>query len=55
MTIKLHADVNRYGSIAERWPPIIILQDATQEQVDYFLTNGCYEAGCDDLFTEDPS
>ena len=47
--ITLKADVERYGSIAERWPPTIIIE-GTDEQIEHFLTHGCYEAGCDELF-----
>ena len=52
-TVTLYADVERYGSIAEGWPPVIILQDATLEQITYFLENGTFECGCDDLFTDE--
>ena len=51
MTITLKADIDRYGSIAERWPPTITVQDCSEKQLEYFLTHGLYEAGCTDLFT----
>ena len=37
--ITLKADVERYGSIAERWPPTIIIE-GTDEQIEHFLTHG---------------
>ena len=48
--VVLKADVERYGSIAKRWPPTIVLPDCTPEQLEYFMRNGLFEAGCDDLF-----
>lgn len=55
--VVLKADVKRYGSIAKRWPPTIILPDCTPEQLEYLLTHGLFEAGCDDLFVneDDPN
>jgi hypothetical protein len=53
MMITLVADVERYGPIAKRWPPKIILPDCTEEQLDYLLCYGLYETGCDDLYKKD--
>ena len=50
--VTLKADTPRYGSIAERWPHTIIIE-GTEAQIEHFLANGCYEAGCDDLFIEE--
>ena len=50
-TVTLEADIQRYGEIARRWPQKIVIT-GTPKQIEYFLTNGVYEAGCDDLFVD---
>lgn len=46
--ITLKTDVDRYDSIAKRWPEIIVLV-GSEAQIVYFLTHGMYEAGCMDI------
>ena len=52
ITVTIVADVKRYSSIAERWPPKIVLV-GTKAQIDHFMMHGIYEAGCDDLFVNE--
>lgn len=49
MIVTIRADVDRYGSIAERWPEMIVLNGST-EQIKHFMKYAMYEAGCTDLF-----
>lgn len=47
-TIHLTPDVDRYGTIAKRWPEKISITGSL-EQIAHFLLHGVYEAGCTDL------
>lgn len=52
ITRTFHTAVDRYGSIASRWPSKMVVT-GTAEQIRKFEDDACYEAGCEDLLIQE--